>query len=72
MKKVKSYTAGWDAENKQGYLTVLDDDNNNHFLSKLERDEFSLLLQMLKEEQDVFIDQNNWLVSGWIPESKKT
>ena len=68
MKKVKSYTAGWDAENRLGYLTVVDKDDESHVLGKLERDDFRMLLRLLKEEKEVFIDNNNWLVSGWTPE----
>lgn len=68
MKKVLSYTAGWDAENRLGYLTVVDNEDENHVLGKLERDDFRMLLRLLKEEKEVFIDNNNWLVSGWSPE----
>lgn len=69
MKKVLSYTAGWDAKNRLGYLTVVDDAQTNHVLGKLERDDFRMLLKLLKEEEEVFIDDNNWLVSGWKPGS---
>lgn len=65
MKKVRSYTAGWDAEKKHGYLTVKDVENNSHYLSKLSGEEFGILLKMLKDDKEVYIDQNNWIVSGW-------
>lgn len=70
MKKVLSYTAGWDAENRLGYLTVMDIENHKHVLGNLERDDFRMLLKLLKEEEGIFIDNNNWLVSGWAPPDK--
>lgn len=70
MKKVLSYTAGWDAKNSLGYLTVVDDEDESHLLGKLEGADFRMLLRLLKEEKEVFIDKNNWLVSGWNPDDQ--
>lgn len=68
MKKVLSYTAGWDAENRLGYLTVVDTEMQNHLLGNLDREDFNIILQLLKKEKEVFIDRNNWIVAGWKPD----
>lgn len=64
MKRILSYTIGWDLQAKQGYLTAIDDGQATHALANLSMTEFKILVDILKEN-DVFIDQNNWLISGW-------
>ncbi|MFN8357967.1 MAG: hypothetical protein U0Y10_26130 [Spirosomataceae bacterium] len=68
MKKIISYTLGWDTEHKQGYLTVLDESQQTHVFGNLTTEEFALLSQMLKENR-VYIDQTQWIVVGWRPET---
>lgn len=68
MKKVSSYTAGWDSKNKKGYLTVQDETEQNHLLGNLEREDFEVMLSLLKDKGEVFIDENHWIVAGWKPD----
>ena len=64
MKKVVSYTIGWDTNAKAGYLTAVDDEKVSHAFGQLSQDEFRILFDLLKEDK-VFIDNNHWFVSGW-------
>lgn len=64
MKRILTYTIGWDTEAKRGYLTVVDEDQTTHALSNLPLDELKILVDLLKENS-VFIDQNNWVIIGW-------
>lgn len=64
MKRILTYTIGWDTETKQGYLTVIDESQTTHALANLSLNEVKILVDLLKENS-VLIDQNNWLISGW-------
>ncbi len=64
VKKIISYSIGWDSQNKQGYLTTVDEQKQTHAFGKLGLEEFKLLHDMLKEA-NVFIDNNKWLICGW-------
>lgn len=71
MKKVSSYTTGWDSKNKKGYLTVQDETEQNHLLGNLEREDFEVMLGLLKDQGEVFIDENQWIVAGWQGDENK-
>jgi predicted ATP-dependent Lon-type protease len=64
MKKVVSYTIGWDTTAKEGYLTAVDEDKESHAFGQLSQEEFRILYDLLKEDK-VFIDNNHWFISGW-------
>ncbi|OYU66926.1 MAG: hypothetical protein CFE22_06465 [Cytophagaceae bacterium BCCC1] len=64
MKKVVSYTIGWDTKAKEGYLTAVDEDQVSHAFGQLSQEEFRILYDLLKEDK-VFIDNNLWFFSGW-------
>jgi hypothetical protein len=68
MKRIKSYTLGWDTEHKQGYINLVDEDDQKQMLSKIPTQEFSMML-MLLARGDVFIDDQKWIISGWNPEN---
>ena len=68
MKKIISYTLGWDTERKQGYLSLVDETNQTHAFGNLNSEEFVLISQMLKENR-VHIDNNQWIIAGWNPEA---
>ncbi len=68
MKKILTYTLAWDINKKQGYLTVIDEENASNVFGNLSKEEFSIVQDLLKEEE-VFIDSNKWIVAGWKPEN---
>jgi hypothetical protein len=67
MKRIKSYTLGWDTENKLGYLSLIDEEDNEHLMSKVPAEEFSMMLLLLNRT-DVYFDRQKWIVSGWKPQ----
>lgn len=64
MKKVLSYTIGWDTQAKEGYLTAVDEDSVSHAFGHLSHEEFRILYDLLKEDK-VFIDNSHWFIGGW-------
>lgn len=64
MKKVISYTIGWDSKGKRGYLTAIDENNESYAFGQLSKEEFRILFDLLKENK-VYIDNNHWFISGW-------
>lgn len=64
MKRIKSYTVGWDTKNKQGYVSLIDEQEGRHLFDKIPNSEFSMILLLLKENQ-LFLDNQNWLIAGW-------
>ncbi|MFN3849782.1 MAG: hypothetical protein ACK4NY_10150 [Spirosomataceae bacterium] len=68
MKRIKFYTLGWDTQNKEGYLSLTDESDEKHLLSRISTHEFSMMLLML-HQGDVFWDNQNWLITGWKPEA---
>jgi hypothetical protein len=64
MKKIKSYTVGWDTQHKLGYLSLIDENDKEHPLSKISAEEFAMLLTLLNRK-DLYLDRQKWIVSGW-------
>jgi hypothetical protein len=64
MKRILKYTIGWDIDRKEGYLTIIDENETSYFFGKLPLPEFQILVDMLKEKK-VYIDNKKWLISGW-------
>lgn len=64
MKRIKSYTVGWDTKNKQGYVSLIDEQEGRHLFDKIPNNEFSMILLLLKENQ-LFLDNQDWLIAGW-------
>ena len=64
MKQIIKYTVGWDMASKEGYITLVDETQKSYVFGKMPPPEFHLLVEMLKENK-VFIDNNNWIISGW-------
>lgn len=64
MKKILSYTIGWDIKSKQGYMTAIDEDDTSHAFADISQDELRMLVDMLKEHK-VYIDNSKWIIGGW-------
>jgi hypothetical protein len=64
MKRIRSYTLGWDTVNKEGYISIVDENDKRHVFKKIATQEFSMMLMML-QRGDAFLDNQNWLISGW-------
>lgn len=64
MKRVISYTCGWDPIEKVGYLTAIDETQNSHAIGNLSKEEFRIMYDLLKEDE-VYVDKHHWFVSGW-------
>lgn len=69
MKRILNYILAWDYDKKTGYLTATDEDAGSHVFADLGKDEFKIMLDLMKEEK-VFIDRSNWIVAGWKPENE--
>jgi hypothetical protein len=69
MKKIQSYTLGWDTIQKLGYINLKDEGQKEHTLGKLGAEEFAIMLGMLAKG-DVFFDEQNWIIAGWRPKTE--
>ena len=65
-----SFTAGWDPINKTGYVTLIDEEKRSQAIDDLKLEEFSMLLNLLNGEQQVFLDNNKWIIVGWNPNNQ--
>ncbi|MBX2950861.1 MAG: hypothetical protein KF870_00045 [Leadbetterella sp.] len=63
MKRIITFTFGWDIRGKAGYLTLLDEDGVRHAFRHLDAAEMKMLAGSL-ERYPAFIDQNHWIVWG--------
>lgn len=64
MKQIKTYTLGWDTNLKMGYLSLTDEESEIHHFSEIPASEFLILLSML-QMNNLQIDNQKWLISGW-------
>ncbi len=65
MKKIRTYTIGWDPVHKAGYLRAELDDGSSMLLENLDGQELLIIMELLKTPP-VYSDQAGWLISGWI------
>ncbi len=65
MKKIRTYTIGWDPAHKTGYLRAELDDGTSLLLENLNTQELAIIMQLL-QTPPVYADQAGWLISGWI------
>lgn len=63
MKRIITFTFGWDIRGKSGYLTLLDEDGGRHAFRDLNSRELQMLAGNL-ERYTAFIDQNHWILWG--------
>lgn len=64
MKRIKSYTLGWNTTQKEGYITLTDDSQKDHSFEKISLEEMALLQKMLYQD-DAYLDEQQWLIVGW-------
>lgn len=65
MKRIQSYTIGWDIIKKEGYLTLTDENQQNHSYGQLSLEEMALLQSFLNQET-LHLDSQQWLIAKWI------
>lgn len=65
MKKIRTYTIGWDPAHKAGYLKAELDDGSSLLLESLNAQELLLIMELLRRPP-VYSDQAGWLIGGWI------
>lgn len=63
MRRIITFTFGWDIRGKSGYLTLLDEDGVRHAFRHLDAAELQMLAGNL-ERYPAFIDQNHWILWG--------
>ncbi len=69
MKRIITFTFGWDIGGKSGYLTLLDEDGGRHAFRDLGVAELQILAGNL-ERYPAFIDQNQWILWGTFASEK--
>lgn len=65
MKKIETYTLGWDSEHKAGYFKAELDDGSSLVLQNLDAQEMLVILEMLRNPP-VYTDKAGWLIGGWL------
>ncbi|MGL4629892.1 MAG: hypothetical protein ACRCVT_01705 [Leadbetterella sp.] len=63
MKKVLSYSLGWDTNAKVGYITLNLEGQKTHAFGKLGIDEFRIVSDILRQDS-VYLDHQQWIISG--------
>ncbi len=63
MKRIITFTFGWDICSKSGYLTLLDEDGARYAFRNLEAGELQMLAGNF-HRFPAFIDQNHWILWG--------
>lgn len=63
MKRIITFTFGWDIHGKSGYMTLLDEDGGRHAFRDLDANELQILSASL-ERYPAFIDQKHWILWG--------
>lgn len=63
MKKIETYTIGWDPEHKAGYFRAELGDGSALVLQSLNAQEVLIIMEMLKNPP-MYTDKAGWLLSG--------
>lgn len=63
MKKIETYTLGWDPEHKAGYFKAVPEEGPALVLQNLSAQEMLVILEMLRNPP-VYTDNAGWLLSG--------
>ena len=64
MKRIKSYTLGWNTAQKEGYITLTDESQKDHSFEKVSLEEM-VLIQKLLYQEEAYLDEQKWIISGW-------
>ncbi len=64
MKKILTYTIGWDPAHKVGYLKAELDDGSSLLLENLNAQELLIIMELLRTPP-IYSDNAGWLIGGW-------
>ena len=64
MKRIKSYTLGWNTAQKEGFITRTDESQKDYPFEKVSLEEM-VLIQKLLYQKEAYLDEQKWIISGW-------
>lgn len=69
MKKIQTYTIGWDPEHKTGYFKAEMEDGSSLVREGLNDREMLIILEMLRNPP-LYTDKAGWLIGGWVSKAQ--